>query len=342
MFEARYELSDIKSSAAEPVQSADEVIRIVRETMPNYPYIRAVGLFGSFARGEQTEESDVNLAFSFDPDVERPLVMWDALGCAGFAYELLEKLGRDLGPLTNRSDMGRHVPAHIRDELRMIYRRPKGVLRPEDVYFKGAKGEARFCENCVDVYAEINVALAVHTARMAAQLLISAIYKAGGEPNPAADMPVTLALVESMGILPHDEEVSRAVAELDAGAEAYEDCRSMEPDDVLRSVLLANRVACALRDAGQRAVWINIGVGPAFKRLRKLGLIPDPIERGARVRFTACNGRVREGWVFSADSCHDRLDYSEGGWYQYIIIDDDGTSWKEVPGRRVEVIENAE
>ena len=342
MFEARYELSDIKSSAAEPVQSADEVIRIVRETMPNYPYIRAVGLFGSFARGEQTEESDVNLAFSFDPDVERPLVMWDALGCAGFAYELLEKLGRDLGPLTNRSDMGRHVPAHIRDELRMIYRRPKGVLRPEDVYFKGAKGEARFCENCVDVYAEINVALAVHTARMAAQLLISAIYKAGGEPNPAADMPVTLALAESKGLLAHDDEVARAVADLDEAAECYESCCTMDPDDVLLCIMKANRVSDALRDAGQRAVWINVGAGPALKRLRELGMIPAPIERGARVRFTSYKGREREGWVFSADSSHDRLNYSNGDWYQYIIIDDDGTSWKEVPGRRVEVIENAE
>lgn len=342
MFEARYELSDIKSPAAEPVQTADEIIRVVRETMPSYPYVKTVGLFGSFARGEQTDESDVNLAFSFDSDVERPLVMWDALGCAGFAYELLEKLGRDLGPLTNQCDMGRHIPARIRDELRIIYRRPKGVLEPADVYFKSAKGEARFCENCLDRYAEINVAFTVHAARMAAQLLLSAIYKAGGEPDPKADMLVTLALAESMGILPHDEEVSRAVAELDAGAEAYEDCRSMEPDDVLRSVLLANRVACALRDAGQRAVWINIGVGPAFKRLRKLGLIPDPIERGARVRFTSYKGCEREGWVFSADSCHDRLDYSEGDWYQYIIIDDEGTSWKEVPARRVELIEEAE
>ena len=115
----------------------------------------------------------------------------------------------------------------------------------------------------------------------------------------------------------------------------------MEPDDVLRSVLLANRVACALRDAGQRAVWINIGVGPAFKRMRELGVIPDPIARGTRVRFTSC-GRRLKGWVFSADSCHDRLNYSKGDWCMYVIIDDKGSSWKDVPGRRVEIIEDAE
>lgn len=341
MFEAKYALSDVKSPTTEPVQSADEVIRIVRETMSNYPYIQAVGLFGSFARGEQTAESDVNLAFSFDEDVDRPLLKWDTMGCGDFAYELVKRLGRDLGPMTNRCDMGRHVPARIRKEFKLIYRRPKGVLRPEDVYFKGAKGEARFCENCLDKYVEINVALAVHAARMAAQLLISAIYRAGGEPDPKADMPVTLELAEEMGLLPHDYEVTRAVTELDEGAEAYEECRSLEPDDVLRSVLLANRVACALRDAGQRAVWINIGVGPAFKRMRELGLIPDPIERGARVRFTSCSRRLR-GWVFSADSCHDRLNYSGGDWYTYMIIDDDGSSWKDVPARRVEIVKDSE
>ena len=339
MFEARYELSDIKSPVAEPVQTADEIIRVVRETMPSYPYIQAVGLFGSFARGEQTAESDVNLAFSFDEDVDRPLLEWDILGCEDFAYELVKKLGRDLGPLTNRCDMGRHVPARIRKEFKLIYRRPKGVLRPADVYFKGAKGEARCCELSIDEYAEINVAFVVHAARMAAQLLISAIYRAGGEPDPKADMPVTLELAESMGLLPHDDEVARAVAELDEGAEAYEDCRSMEPDDVLRSVLLANRVACALRDADQWAVWINIGVGPAFKRMRELGFIPDPIARGTRVRFTACSRRL-EGWVFSADSCHDRLGYSKGDWRLYVIIDDEGSSWKDVPERCVEIVED--
>ena len=341
MFEARYALADIKSPVAEPVQSADEIVKIVREVMPSYPYVQAVGLFGSFARGEQTAESDVNLAFSFDEDVDRPLLKWDALGCGDFAYELVKKLGRDLGPLTNRCDMGRHVPARIRDEFRLIYKRPKGVLSQADVYFKGAKGEARFCEPVLNEYAEVNVALVIHAARMAAQLLISAIYRAGGEPDPKADMPVTLALAESMGLLTHDDEVARAVAELDEGAEAYEDCRRMEPDDVLRSVLLANRVACALHDAGQRAVWINIGIGPAFKRMRELGFIPDSIARGTRVRFTAC-GRRLPGWVFSADSCHDRLGYSKGDWYQYVIIDDEGTSWKDVPARRVALIEEAE
>lgn len=341
MFEASYKLADIKSPVAEPVQSADEIIGIVRETMPHYPYIQAVGLFGSFARGDQTAESDVNLAFSFDEDVDRPLLKWDTMGCGDFAYELVKKLGRDLGPLTNRCNMGRRVPARIRDEFRLIYKRPKGVLSQADVYFKGAKGEARFCEPVLNEYDEVNVALVVHAARMAAQLLISAIYRAGGEPDPTADMPVTLALAESMGILPHDGEVARAAAELDEGAEAYEDCRRMEPDDVLRSVILANSVASALRDADQRAVWINIGVGPAFRRMRELGFIPDPIEKGTRVRFTACSRRL-EGWVFSVDTCHDRLGYSKGDWYQYVIIDDEGTSWKDVPARRVEIIEDAE
>lgn len=341
MFEARYSLADIKGPVAEPVKTADEIVRIVRETMPIYPYVQAVGIFGSFARGEQNEESDVNLAFSFDPDVDRPLLKWDMLGCGDFAYELVKKLGRDLGPMTNRCDMGRHVPARIREEFRLIYRRPKGVLRPEDVYFKGAKGEARFCEPVLDEYAEVNVALVVHAARMAAQLLISAIYRAGGDPDPKTDMPVTLKLAEEMGLLPHDDEVARAVAELDAGAEAYEDCRSMEPDDVLESVLLANSVASALRDAGQRAVWISIGIGPAFKRMRELDVIPDPITKGTRVRFTAC-GRRLEGRVFSADTCHDRLGHSNGDWYMYVIIDDTGSSWKDVPARRVELIEDAE
>lgn len=341
MFEYGYKVADVEGHVAEAVQDADGIIKIVNETMPGYPCIKSVGLFGSFARGEQNEKSDVNLAFSFDVDVDRPLIPWDALGCGDFAYELVKRLGRDLGPLTNRCDMGRHVPARIRKEFKLIYRRPKGVLGPADVYYKSAKGEARFCEPLPDEYDQVNVALVVHAARMAAQLLISAIYRAGGDPDPKADMPVTLELAESMGLLPHDEEVVHAVAELDEGAEAYEDCRSMDSDDVLRSILLANRVACALRDADQRAVWINIGVGPAFKRLRELGLIPEPYDRGTRVRFTACSRRL-EGWVFSADSCHDRLSYSEGNWHMYIIIDDTGSSWKDVPARRVELVEEEE
>lgn len=48
------------------VNDLHEVSLIVRGVMADYPEVSAVGVFGSFSRGQQTDESDVDLLVSFD------------------------------------------------------------------------------------------------------------------------------------------------------------------------------------------------------------------------------------------------------------------------------------
>ena len=43
------------------VQDIDDVVEVLRTVMPRHPEIRKVCLFGSFARGEQGPDSDVDL-----------------------------------------------------------------------------------------------------------------------------------------------------------------------------------------------------------------------------------------------------------------------------------------
>ncbi len=53
-----------------PVQSRDRVLALIREQQNTLQAlgVRKLGLFGSFVRGEQRAESDVDLLVEFEPD----------------------------------------------------------------------------------------------------------------------------------------------------------------------------------------------------------------------------------------------------------------------------------
>lgn len=57
---------------AVPVADKAEVVRRIREVWPRLSAlgVRRIGLFGSFVRGEQKPESDVDLLVSFDPELK--------------------------------------------------------------------------------------------------------------------------------------------------------------------------------------------------------------------------------------------------------------------------------
>lgn len=88
------------------VQDAQEVIHAVGKVMGRHPEVRAVGLFGSFARGEQTSDSDVDLLAS----IEGPR-------SCGRDFDLCEELqsalGREVDLITSLRDM----PKYFIDEL---------------------------------------------------------------------------------------------------------------------------------------------------------------------------------------------------------------------------------
>jgi predicted nucleotidyltransferase len=69
--------------------------RIILSTFESYS-IKSVGIFGSYARGENTPESDLDILI----DYEKPL---DLLELVGLEQELSEKLGIKVDLITYRS-----------------------------------------------------------------------------------------------------------------------------------------------------------------------------------------------------------------------------------------------
>ncbi|MHA1632388.1 MAG: nucleotidyltransferase family protein [Candidatus Freyarchaeota archaeon] len=54
------------------VKNREEILALLRKELPNLKSrfgVRSIGLFGSYARGEQTEESDVNLLVEFERSI---------------------------------------------------------------------------------------------------------------------------------------------------------------------------------------------------------------------------------------------------------------------------------
>ena len=88
-----------------PVQTRGEVIRAVRRVLSRLPVVSAA-LCGSFARDEQTPDSDVDLLVSFAPgsridDVERA------------REELEREVGRDVDVITSLEGQ----PASFRESI---------------------------------------------------------------------------------------------------------------------------------------------------------------------------------------------------------------------------------
>ena len=86
--------NDIKTSGgvdmSNKVYTLDEIVKVINTLVKNnYPQIKKILLFGSYARGEQSYFSDIDLYVSDSPDFVR-------LKTIGFASALKEKLNKDI------------------------------------------------------------------------------------------------------------------------------------------------------------------------------------------------------------------------------------------------------
>jgi predicted nucleotidyltransferase len=69
--------------------SLDEIVQILREVMPDFAkryYVKRLGVFGSYVRGETDEESDLDILVEFD----RAPTLWEFIR---LERELGDKLG---------------------------------------------------------------------------------------------------------------------------------------------------------------------------------------------------------------------------------------------------------
>ena len=80
------------------VLTVTDVAQAVEVTVPKYPAISAVVLFGSYARGEATPESDIDLRIEYDADAGFSL-----LDLSSFVAELRELTGKDVDAVTKRA-----------------------------------------------------------------------------------------------------------------------------------------------------------------------------------------------------------------------------------------------
>lgn len=71
------------------VMDLDEVCRVIRKTCPQHPEIEKVAVFGSFSRGEENENSDVDLLVAFSPEASYSERM-------DFGDQLADAFGRDV------------------------------------------------------------------------------------------------------------------------------------------------------------------------------------------------------------------------------------------------------
>lgn len=69
--------------------------KIILDTISEYSP-QMVGIFGSYARGENTDDSDLDILIDFDPAL-------DLLTLIGLEQELSEKLGIKVDMITSRS-----------------------------------------------------------------------------------------------------------------------------------------------------------------------------------------------------------------------------------------------
>lgn len=93
---SRAAMQSPNGALAKPVETRDEAIRAVRRVAPSLPIVSAA-LCGSFARGEQTQSSDIDLMVCFAPGAR--------LSDGEEAREALEReTGRGIDIITNLAD----------------------------------------------------------------------------------------------------------------------------------------------------------------------------------------------------------------------------------------------
>ncbi|MBN2380841.1 nucleotidyltransferase family protein [candidate division WOR-3 bacterium] len=98
--------------------SIDELKKKILPVLKRYG-IRKAAVFGSFARGEDTENSDIDLLVEFNDSENKSL-----LDLAGIQLDLQDLLGRDVDILTYRSIHPLLKDYILRDEKVFYEERP--------------------------------------------------------------------------------------------------------------------------------------------------------------------------------------------------------------------------
>ncbi len=82
------------------------------------PYARRVSVFGSFARGEETPQSDIDLLMALKPAGQRPpLGLFEVIR---LEKELEKRLGRSVDLITEEG-LNPHIKASVEKEKVVLY-----------------------------------------------------------------------------------------------------------------------------------------------------------------------------------------------------------------------------
>lgn len=100
------------------VMNKDEKLKKIKEqiepVLRKYP-ISYAGIFGSFARGEEKAESDVDIMIRLKPN--NTFSLFDLIGVEN---ELASKVGRKVDLATEKS-IGRYIKSSVFHDLKPIY-----------------------------------------------------------------------------------------------------------------------------------------------------------------------------------------------------------------------------
>ncbi len=93
----------------------DPLVQKLNEYFDSQPILKAY-LFGSFARGDHKDDSDIDLYVEFDPDV--PI----GLEFVKMYLELKELTGREVDIVTEKS-ISKYIKPRVEEEKVLIYER---------------------------------------------------------------------------------------------------------------------------------------------------------------------------------------------------------------------------
>ena len=86
----------------------DQAIRAIKDTLRRHPFVTYAALFGSFARGEDTESSDIDLMIDYAP-------VPDLLALGGLSADLEDAVGRRVDVVPGAAMKGRVIANAYRD-----------------------------------------------------------------------------------------------------------------------------------------------------------------------------------------------------------------------------------
>ena len=114
------ESPDAGEDAASPVRvlSAEEVAESVRKAAKKFPEIARVYLFGSFARGDATRDSDIDVRIELAGDASFSLI-----DVSRFAQAIEKDTGREVDVVSARAIKNESLAAAIERDGILVYER---------------------------------------------------------------------------------------------------------------------------------------------------------------------------------------------------------------------------